>query len=61
MDDYTLHEILHMTAYFERTISEELFEHRYIMANPEWLALTERVLSALAELYQAIGRVHLAS
>lgn len=59
MDDYGRHEVLHMAAYFERAIDEELCDHEQIKSNPEWLALAEKACESLAELYQAISAVHM--
>lgn len=55
------HEALHMAAFFAGTVDEELCEHPAIVANPEWKALADRAGKALADLYQAIGAVHLQS
>jgi|ERR1700730_1812160 len=58
MDSYGRHEVLHMAAYFEHAIGEELGEHEQIKTNPELAALVERAQDALMELYRAIGFGH---
>lgn len=52
------HEALHMASYLTQAIDSELSNHPAICANPEWFRLSVEAQDKLAELYQAIGRVH---
>lgn len=54
MDAFRRHEVLHMTAYLEHAIDEELCNHDQIKNNPARLALAEKACEALADLYQEI-------
>lgn len=53
------HEALHMASYFASAVDTELAEHPAITRNPEWKALADAAAEKLADLYQAIGTVHL--
>ena len=56
MDDYSIHEVRHMASFLTNAVDEELCHHEAIMSNPEWLALADKALIALAGLYHAIGK-----
>lgn len=60
-DDYSRHEILHMTSAIERLIERELAEHPAIMANPDWAGYVSRAATELQVLYQEIGAEHLSA
>ena len=53
------HEALHMAAYFAGAVEEQLAEHPAIKRDKEWSKLAHSAVSALADLYQAIGAKHL--
>lgn len=53
------HEALHMASFFAGVVDEELCEHPAIKAREEWSELAHKAATALADLYQAIGRDHL--
>lgn len=61
IDDYSMHEILHMTSAIERLIERELAEHPAIMANPSWAGYVSRAATELQVLYQEIGTEHLSA
>ncbi len=46
-----------MASFLIGAVDEELCEHEAVKSNPELLALAVKAEEALAELYQAIGRV----
>ena len=56
---YGCQEALHLATVFGALVERELTEHNAIRQNPEWLALAEKSCTALYELYQKIGEVHL--
>ncbi len=53
------HELLDRTALIADMVERSLLEHPSCLQNEEWFALAERAASALHELYQKIGGVHL--
>ena len=53
------HEALHMASFLCSAVDEELTQHAAIKANPEWLALAQKAVDTLMELYQKIGAKHL--
>jgi hypothetical protein len=53
------HEALHVSSTFADNVGGRLLDHGAIIQNPEWYALANRAFQALADLYQAIGTVHL--
>lgn len=54
------HEALHMAAFFADAVDRELCGHNAIKANRAWSKLAREAQDALADLYQAIGKVHIA-
>jgi hypothetical protein len=50
-----VHEALHMTDYFVRSIDDALAQHPAVKSRREWRALCEKAGAALGELYQLIG------
>lgn len=52
------HEALHLASVFRDMVEEHLVDHPAVQAKPEWKALAEQAMSALFDLYQAIGREH---
>lgn len=56
---YGCHEALQMASVFAELVDRRLCGHQAIKLNPEWLALAEKAATALADLYQSIGSVHL--
>ncbi len=58
-DTYYRHEALHMASFISRVIYEELAENKCVRDNPEWLKLADTAGEAIANLYQAIGEVHI--
>ena len=59
-DNYARHEILHMSLFLAEAVEAQLCNHKLVQDNPEWRALAERANEALLDLYQSIGREHLA-
>jgi phosphopantothenate synthetase len=55
------HEALHLASTFMIMVEEHLAEHPAVRANPEWDALATTAVTALADLYHAIRKVHLAA
>ena len=53
------HELLDRTSTVGGAVDEMLVSHPSCLLNPEWFALPERAMSALHELYQKVGAVHL--
>ena len=53
------HEALHMAAFLAGAVEDELAEHPAVKQNAEWSALAHRAVTALVDLYQAIGAKHL--
>ena len=53
------HEALHMASFLANSIDQEILSHPAIEAVPEWKALAQRSLDAMAELYGKIGEKHL--
>ncbi len=53
------HEALHTARLLETMVERELLEHAAVLARPEWFALAQRAVEALAELYQDIGAAHI--
>lgn len=52
------HEALHMASVLARWVEEALAEHPAVKARPEWKALADRAVDALADLYQKISEEH---
>lgn len=57
---YGCHEALHMASVLRDLVEKQLCEHPAVEANREWATLAETARTALFDLYQAIGTVHLA-
>lgn len=53
------HEALHMAHVLSEVVEERLAQHPAVRLVPEWKALADRAVEALADLYQAIGARHL--
>jgi hypothetical protein len=53
------HELLDRTSLLANQIETWLLDHPACLDRPEFYALAERAASALHELYQRIGEVHL--
>lgn len=53
------HEALHMASFLANAVEQELCEHPAIELVPEWKDLADAAAKALANLYQAIGSLHL--
>lgn len=60
-DDYSTHEILHLTSVVARLIDTELAEHPAMKTHPQWLDRVYQISSELADLYQEIGEEHLSN
>jgi hypothetical protein len=54
------HELLDRTALAADFVETSVLSHPACIQNPAWFALVEQAVSALRDLYQAIGAVHLA-
>lgn len=52
------HEALHMASVLAELVETQLAEHPAVRQNPDWQALADRAVEALADLYQAIGTLH---
>jgi len=59
VDDYHVHEVLHMSSFLMSAVGTELCEHDAIKQKPRWEKLAEKAHQALFDLYQAIGKEHL--
>jgi len=55
------HEALHLASTFMSMVERHLADHPAIRANPEWEALATSAATALADLYHAIHKAHLAA
>lgn len=55
---YGCHEALHMAAAVSSMIDRELLEHPAIAMNADWFHKVHAASRAVADLYQAIGVVH---
>jgi hypothetical protein len=53
------HEALHVSSIVANLIADRLMEHGAVIQNPEWYRLAQQAHSAMFDLYQAIGAVHL--
>ncbi len=58
-DEFHMHEALHMSSFLMKAVATELCEHVSIAGNKKFSKLADRTHSALFDLYQAIGKVHL--
>ena len=56
---YGCHELLDRTALAADLVDQYVRTHPACLHNPEWFALAEQATSALNELYQKVGAVHL--
>lgn len=56
---YGCHEALHMAAVARDFVEEHLLDHPAIGLNSNWKTLADQACTALFDLYQAIGKVHL--
>lgn len=54
--DYSKHEALHMAHVFQEMVENYLLYHPAVKANHKWFELADAANTALAELYQEIGR-----
>lgn len=59
-DEFSVHEAMHMASVFGDLVAQRLMEHPAIVARPDWFRLAEEAQEKLFDLYQAIGREHLA-
>jgi hypothetical protein len=55
------HEAVHLASTFLVMVEQHLAEHPAVRANPEWDALATTAVNALADLYHAIHKAHLAA
>jgi hypothetical protein len=55
------HEALRLASTFMIVVEQHLAEHPAIRSNPEWEALATTAVTALADLYHAIHKAHLAA
>lgn len=53
------HELLDRTSLVVNTLEEFILDHPACIQNEEWYALASQAATALHELYQQIGAVHL--
>jgi hypothetical protein len=53
------HEAMHMAGFLKNAVMEQLVCHPAIERDPIWYATAQEAFNALADLYQAIGSVHL--
>jgi hypothetical protein len=53
------HEALHMASFLTDTVYEQLVQHPAVKRNAEWLQFANDAVTALSDLYQAIGKEHL--
>jgi hypothetical protein len=60
VDEFAIHEVLHMSNFLAECVDRELVEHDAVKSNPEWRRKAEIACDALAELYQMIGAKALA-
>lgn len=59
IDEFHMHEALHMNAFLMKAVAEELGEHAFIKSRKKLSKLAEDAHSALFDLYQEIGKLHL--
>lgn len=52
-------EALHMSAFLERALDEELCRHPSVSENSEWFELAKNARNLIRQLYQKIGDKHL--
>ncbi len=53
------HELLDRTSILAAQLDEQILSHPSCLLEPEWFALAEKACSALNDLYQRIGALHL--
>lgn len=53
------HELLDRTCLVADTVEQYVLSHPACAQNREWYALAEKAVTALRELYQAVGQTHL--
>ena len=54
------HELLDRSNMIGDLVEENILNHPSCVQNPEWYALADQAVTALRELYQRIGAIHLA-
>ena len=54
------HELLDRTHLLVEMVERQVASHAACVQNPEWFALANQAMTALNELYQAVGAEHLA-
>lgn len=57
--EFLRHEALDRASLFASLVDENLLSHPTIESNDKWKQLAQEAVDCLAELYQAIGAVHL--
>ena len=55
------HELLDRTSLLAGLVDQYVLSHPACIQNPNWFTLAEKAVTALNELYQRIGEVHLDS
>ena len=60
MTDYSANEALHTAFVLMDSYGSHVKEHPWVEANPDIGAKVETAMEAMMEVYQAIGRAHLA-
>jgi len=55
LDEFHLHEALHMSLFLAEAVEAQLVDHPFIQQNPDCLELAEKANATLSELYQLIG------
>ena len=53
------HEALHVSSLLMDLVATQLLEHEAVVQNSDWYRLADEAHTALFNLYQAIGAVHL--
>ena len=53
------HELLDRTSLVADLVEQQVLSHPACVQNPDWFALAEQAVTALRELYQQVGAVHL--
>jgi len=55
------HELLDRAALLAQVVESQLLSHPACVARPEWYRLVREAVTALNELYQAVGAEHLSA